>query len=60
MVSAFDHYLFSLSLSALRNFQPVPGNGRLPILPIEGEMPEWEEGVFNSTAKIMLYFVITK
>ena len=56
MVSAFGHQLFSLSLSALRNFQPVPGVGRLPVLPIEGKMPEWAEGVFNSAAKIQIYF----
>ena len=51
---------FSLSLSALWNSQPVPGVGRLPVLPIEGKMPEWAEGVFNSAAKIRLYFVLAK
>ena len=51
---------FSLSRLARFGFRLRPDNGRLPVLPIEGKMPEWAEGVFNSAAKIMLYFVITK
>ena len=37
--------VFSLSRLARFGFRLLPGNGRLPILPIEGEMPEWAEGV---------------
>ena len=51
---------FFLSRLARFGFRLRPGNGRLPILPIEGEMPEREEGVLNSATKIHLYFVITK
>ena len=40
--------------------RPLHANGRLQILPIEGEMPVWAKGVFNHTAKIQLYFVKTK
>ena len=39
---------------------PLPGVGRLPVLPIEGKMPERAEGVFQFRCKDTTLFCIYK